>query len=143
VASTLKVCVAAEPLTAPEMRPVEDPNDRPAGSDPDETLHAIGAVPSLDMRVCEYPASPLVAGVAEVVVTVGAELTVMVRDAPIEATPLLSVATTVKVWLAALLSTVPEMRPLDGARKRPVGRDPDERVHVIGGVPPLRVRVWA
>jgi len=53
VATTVKVCVVAETLTVPEIRPVEDARDRPDGSDPDERLQVIGGVPALDVSACE------------------------------------------------------------------------------------------
>jgi hypothetical protein len=53
VAPTVKVCVVADPLTVPEMTPVDEVRASPVGGDPDETLQVIGAVPALEVSVCE------------------------------------------------------------------------------------------
>jgi len=75
------------------------------------------------------------------VVTTGAELTVIVSDLPGEPTPLASVATTVKVCVVAETLTVPEIRPVEDARDRPAGSDPDEILQPIVPVPPLETSV--
>jgi hypothetical protein len=69
-------------------------------------------------------------------------LTVMVSDFAVDATPLESVATTVKIWVVADEEMLPEIRPVDEVRERPVGSDPDFRLQAIDPVPPVEVRVW-
>jgi hypothetical protein len=77
----------------------------------------------------------------EVVVIVGAELTVM-ESGNVADTPLASVTSTVKDLVTALLATVPLMIPVEALRVSPAGREPTVSDHVRGAVPPEAARVW-
>jgi hypothetical protein len=76
-----------------------------------------------------------------VVVTDGGETTVRVSDR-VPATPLWSVAATVKVCVLAAPPTLPEITPVLEARLRPAGSDPLVTLQVSDPVPPVAVSVW-
>jgi hypothetical protein len=141
VATAVKVCDVAVAPTVPEITPVFAVKLSPVGSEPLLRLQVIAPVPPVDASVCEYPVCVWVAVAIDVVVTDGLALTVMVSDLPVEATPLVSVATTVNVCDVALLPRVPEITPVPAARFSPAGSEPVLMVHAIAPVPPLEVRV--
>ena len=78
----------------------------------------------------------MVAAGSDVVVILGAALTLMVRDC-VSLTPFASVTSTVKVWVVAEAPTEPLIVPVDGLIERPVGSEPEEIDHANGAVPPV------
>jgi hypothetical protein len=125
------------PLIVPPL-----PRLRPAGSDPEVTVHEYGVVPPEAARVDEY-AVPTVPLGSEAVVTVSVNpVALTLMDNCLEACwagEEESVTCTVKLdW--PLLVGVPLIVPLL-PRLRPGGSDPDVTVHEYGVVPPEAIRV--
>ena len=78
---------------------------------------------------------------SEAVVTLGGMLTTIVSDF-VAVMPSASERVTVKVWLEAVLPTVPVIAPVAGFKLSPVGSAPAVIDHVKGAVPPVLARVW-
>ena len=115
---------------------------RPAGKDPDASVHEYGVVPPEAVSVNEYAVPTIPFGTeAVVIVSVGA-LALMLMESGLVATSIgaeESVTCTVKLDWPALVGVPLMVPPL--LKLRPAGNAPAETVHEYGAVPPEAVSV--
>jgi hypothetical protein len=110
----------------PEITPVADPSDNPAGKLPELMLHKYGGVPPVAARIAEY-AAPTAPFGSEVVVIAREATTVMLRFAVVVRLPL-SVTFIVKLDDPTVVA-VPEITPVLAASESPGGKLPELMLH--------------
>jgi len=126
----------------PEMVPVDEPSERPAGRLPETTDHEYGVTPPVAATVWLYATPTVPPGKLDVVITRSAGATYILSAwSSVSGVPWLSVTRTVKFDVPDAVG-VPLMVPVDEPRERPAGRLPETIDQLYGVTPPVAWTVW-
>jgi len=116
----------------PEMVPVDEPSERPAGRLPETTDHEYGVTPPVAATVWLYATPTVPPGKLDVVITRSAGATYILSAwSSVSGVPWLSVTRTVKFEVPEVVG-VPEIVSVDLPRDNPAGKLPEYTDHVDG-----------
>jgi hypothetical protein len=125
----------------PEIVPVEEPRDRPAGRLPETIDHVYGVWPPTAAKVWLY-ATPIwpFGRLVVVIVSTGGAMTIDSAFVAVSAGAWLSVTRTVKLEVPAVVG-VPLITPPEES-DNPAGSEPLASDQLYGVTPPLAANVW-